>query len=374
MLGYTPTPRAQAATEWEAMGLPPFGRAVELLTNAVASTSWHAQRWDPDLGVEVRLADQPRVLADPYPNVPPWNYRWAAAEDLILYGNHFALMGELDFRTGRPGMLAPLAADDVWIITDPERPWAYEWAIGGITYTTDEVFHISAGARSGEILGRGVIAQYGQWLGGMVAAEDHASGYFAGGALPPAVLTGDGIVTKDQALDLKASWREMTSTREPVVLPRGFTLTPVVTDAVQAQLVESRQWNAQMAANVVGVPAWKLGLPGPSMTYQNIETADIDFVRDSVDRYAAPMSAAFTKWLMPAGTTVAWDYASRMRADAVSTQTVVTGYKAAGIITVDEGRAWINRPPLEATTEPGTTPGGVPELGTNTQTDAAAAA
>jgi phage portal protein BeeE len=129
-----------------------------------------------------------------------------------------------------------------------------------------------------------------------------------------------------------------------------------------------------MAANVVGVPTWKLGLPGPTMTYQNIETADIDFVRDSVDRYAAPMAAAFTKWLMPAGTTVAWDYGARMRADAKSTQEVITGYTAAGVITTDEGRAWINRPPLAATTEPGSTPGGVPELGTNTQTDAATAA
>lgn len=359
------------ATEETAMGLPPFGRAVELLTNAVASTHWHAQRWDPDLGVEIRLPDQPRVLVDPYPNQTPWHYRWAASEDLILYGNHFALLGDLDGRTGRPGMLLPVQADEVWIITDPERPWAYQWAIGGQAYDPDELLHVSAGARSGELLGRGCLAQYAKWLGGSVAAEDHAAGYFAGGALPPAVLTAEGLVTKDQALELKAAWREMTNTREPVILPRGYQLTPVVTDAVQAQLVESRSWNAQMSANVVGVPTWKLGLPGPTMTYQNIETADIDFVRDAVDRYASPLSEAFTKWLMPAGTSVAWDYATRMRADAKSTMEIITGYLAKGVITVDEARAWINRPPLAATTTAGSTPGGVPELGTNTEQMAA---
>jgi HK97 family phage portal protein len=147
-----------------------------------------------------------------------------------------------------------------------------------------------------------------------------------------------------------------------VILPRGVTLTPVVSDAVQAQLVESRQWNAQMAADVVGVPGWKLGLPGPTMTYQNVETADIDFVRDSVDRYARPLSESYTKWMMPRGTSVAWDYASRMRADQKTTAEVVTSYKAAGIITSDEARAVLGRPPMTATEQTGSTPAGVPEL------------
>jgi phage portal protein BeeE len=107
-----------------------------------------------------------------------------------------------------------------------------------------------------------------------------------------------------------------------------------------------------MCANVVGVPGWKLGLPGPTMTYQNVESADIDFVRDSVDRYAQPLAEAFTKWLMPRGWSVAWDYAARMRADAKSTEEVITGYHAAGIIDTAEARRWINRPPLPQQDDP----------------------
>jgi phage portal protein BeeE len=345
-------PAAAPATEAEAMALPPFGRAVELITNAVAATGWHAEKWDADLGVSVRVPDQPAVLTDPYPNVTPWHYKWSAAEDLVLFGNSFGLFGPLDFRTGRPGWVAPVRADEVWIMTDPARPWAFQWAIGGTLFDPDEVLHISAGNRSGEMLGRGTLNQYGGWLGGSVAAEDHASSYFAGGALPPAVITANQVITQGQADELKSKWRLMTSTREPVVLPSGVTLTPIVSDAVAAQLVESRQWNAQMCANVVGVPGWKLGLPGPTMTYQNVESADIDFVRDSVDRYAQPLAEAFTKWLMPRGWSVAWDYAARMRADAKSTEEVITGYHAAGIIDTAEARRWINRPPLPQQDDP----------------------
>lgn len=368
LLGDWLAPPATPATEAQAMGLPPFGRSVALLANAIASTGWHAERWNPDLGVDVRLPDQPAVVTDPYPLVTPWHYRWGAGEDLILYGNHFALLGELDFRTLRPGWLAPVPADDVWILTDPARPFDFQWAIGGAVFDPDEILHVSSGNRSGEILGRGVIAQYGAALGGLVAAEDHASGFFSGGALPPAVISADQVVTQDQATELKAKWRTLTSTREPVVLPRGITLTPVVGSAVDAQLVEARKWGAELAAMVVGVPGWKLGLPGPSMTYQNIETADIDFVRDSVDRFARPLSEAFTKWLMPRGTSVVWDYASRMRADGKTTAEIVTGLDAAGILTTDEARAVLGRPPLATVDETGSTPAGVPELNPSSQT------
>jgi HK97 family phage portal protein len=339
------------AGEADAMGLPPFGRGVALLANAIAGTQWRAMRWDPEAGVSVRVEDQPAVLTDPYPATTPWHYRWAATEDLILYGNHFALYGDLDFRTLRAGFLVPLDATALSVLTDPFT--GYAWLVDGTgkPRDPDEIFHVSAGNRSGEVLGRGVLAQYAEWLGGSVAAERHTGAYFAGGALPPAVLSSPTLLTQAQADELKTKWREMTTTREPVVLPSGYVLTPVVSNAEQAQLVESRQWNAQSVAMMLGIPSYKLGLPGASMTYQNIESADIEFVRDSVDRYGQPLSAAFTKWLMPRGTTVAWDYAGRMRADTKTTAEVVGSLVGSGLLTIDEGRAMIGRAPLPEAAE-----------------------
>lgn len=342
------------ATEAEAMGLPPFGRGVALIANAIAGTAWHAARFDASVGVSVRLGDQPTVVTDPDPENTPWNYRWSSVEDLILYGNHFALYGDLDFRTTRPGWLVPIPADVVWIMQDPTDPAWWRWIIGGVELAPGDLFHVSAGNRSGEILGRGVLAQYGEGLGGDVAAERHSGDYFAGGALPPAVLQSPAVLTQEQAVDLKGKWREMTNTREPVVLPVGYVLTPVVSNAETAQLVESRQWNAALVAMMLGIPSYKLGLSGPSMTYQNVEMADIEFVRDSVDRYAHPLSEAFTKWLLPRGTSLEWDYAGRMRADQSTTADVLTKYTAAKVITIDEARAAIGRPPLpeDETPEP----------------------
>lgn len=374
------------ATEREAMGLPPFGRGVALLANAVAGTDWQAVRWDQAAGVAVPRPDQPAVLSMPDPNTTVWHYRWAAINDLILYGNHFGLCGPTDPTTRRPRWLWPVHADRVGMLVDPEN-LAYTWVIDGQEYlpyapdpgdpATDpgvlpdysgQVMHVSAGNRSGEILGLGVLAEYAEWLGGAVAAENHAGAYFAGGALPPAVLQSPTVLTQPQAEDLKTKWREMVSTREPVVMPQGYILTPIVSDALNAQMVESRQWNAADIAMMLGIPSYKLGLSGPSMTYQNIESADIEFVRDSVDRYASPLSRAFTDYLMPRGTSVAWQYAGRMRADQKTTAEVLTTYTGAGILTTDEARAAIGHEPLgeetptvEPETDPETTEGPPPD-------------
>jgi HK97 family phage portal protein len=356
------------ATEFTAMGYPPFGRGVALLASAVATTRWIAERWDPALGVEIPLPDQPAVLSDPYPDGTPWQYKWAAVEDGVLYGNHFALYGDMDYRTRRPGWLVPVAADDVWVLQDPENG-SWTWVLGGDEISRDAMLHIPFGNRSGYILGRGVLEQYSDWLGGALAAEDYAGTYFAGGTLPPAVLQSPNVLTPEQAADLKQSWRDMTNTREPVVMPTGYTLTPVVSNAEQAQLVESRRWTAEMVAMMLGIPSWKLSLPGPTMTYQNVETADIDYVRDGVDRYSAPIAAAFTKLLMPAGTSVRFDWSSRQRADATTTANTLTAYVREGILTTDEARTVLGRPPLPPadappppSPDPGTTPEGVPEI------------
>jgi phage portal protein BeeE len=368
---------AAPATEAEAMALPPFGRGVALLANAVAGTDWQAVRWDPALGVATPRPDQPAVLLRPDPDTTPWNYRWAATSDLILFGNHFALCGSTDPVTRRPGWLVPVLADSVGVLIDPDGGGYWFTVNGDLVESFDPdnppradigadgravgdwrgtLFHVSAGNRSGEVLGLGALAQYALALGGAVAAEVHAGSYFAGGALPPAVLQSPHALTQTQADDLKAKWRTMVSTREPVVMPNGYVLTPIVSDAVNAQMVESRQWNAAAVAMMLGIPAYKLGLAGPSMTYQNIESADIEFVRDSVDRYAHPLTAAFSQWLMPNGTSVDWNYAARMRADQTTTQTVITGYTGAGILTKDEARAMLGRAPLPEQAAPPPSP------------------
>lgn len=358
----TVTGAATPATESQALNLPAFGRGVELLASSVAGTEWFAAKWQPDNGIWQRLADQPLVVVDPSPGASSgrWQYLYETVRDLVLYGNHFAEYLDTDARTSRPAALVPLHPSRVGVVLHPEVGWY--WVVDGIPRLPGDLFHITAGAESDSIIGRGIIAQYKTALGGVVAAEDHAGGYFTGGGLPPAVISPTQKLSDTQTTNVKSAWRDLMVTREPVILPMGWTLDPVISSAVDQQLVEARTWNAQLSAMVLGIPAHMLGLQGPSMTYSNVETADIGWIRDTVSRWSNPIAAAFSKELLPLGTELRWDYASRMRADLKTTSEVVAGLRQADLITQDEGRAMLGRPPLSTSTDEGSTPSGVPEL------------
>jgi phage portal protein BeeE len=356
------------ATPAEAEGLPPFGRGVDLLASSVANTDWYAARWAPDAGVWQRLADQPLVVNDPDPASDYWQWKYACGVDLIEYGNHLSILGvsggsaALDWRTGRPSWVLPVPIDLAGLVEDPERPGWWRWSIAGMMFAPDEVLHISAGNRSGQRLGRGALRQYSEMLGSAVAAEHYQGKWFAGGGLPPATIS-YAVQPKPTVLEeFKRKWMELSRTGEPIAVPPGVTITPMAQEADKAQLVESRTWNAQLVAMALGIPPHMLGLPGSYNTYQNVESADIAFVRDTVDRWAQPIAASFTKTLLPAGNRLVFDWGSRMRTDLQSQADWATKLQGSGIMSIDEARATIGLPPVQASTQEGSTPEGVPEL------------
>jgi HK97 family phage portal protein len=350
------------ASPAEAEGIPAFGRGVDLLASSIANTDWHAARWEADAGVWQRLAEQPAVVDDPDPSADAWQFKYACAVDLIEYGNHLSLLGPLDWRTARASWLLPVPIDLASLVEDPARPGWWSWSVAGMMLVPDEVLHISAGNRSGQRLGRGALRQYSEALGGAVAAERYSSKWFAGGGLPPATIAYAVQPSPATLEEFKRKWRLLSATGEPIAVPPGVTVTPMAQEADKAQLVESRTWNSQLVSMMLGIPPHMLGLPGSYNTYQNVESADIAFVRDTVDRWAQPIAAAFGKQLLPAGNRLFFDWASRMRTDMKSQAEWATTMVGGPIMTVDEGRASVGMPPMAVAAQEGTTPEGVPEL------------
>ena len=60
------------------------------------------------------------------------------------------------------------------------------------------------------------------------------------------------------------------------------------------------------------------------MTYQNVETADIGWIKDSVSRWAQPIEAVVSKVLLPRGQRARFDWAGRLRTDQKTQVEVVT--------------------------------------------------
>jgi hypothetical protein len=62
------------------------------------------------------------------------------------------------------------------------------------------------------------------------------------------------------------------------------------------------------------------------------------------------------------GDAVRWDWSGRMRSDQKSMAEVLTALTGGDILTTDEARAVLGRPPVDGSTDAGTTPDDVPEL------------
>lgn len=329
------------------MGLPPFGRGVDLIASAIAGVDLQAWRYDPDQGIDVQLAPGPALLRDPDPLSTPWHWKYALVNDLIVYGNHFAFLGEPNAE-GWPQWTVPIDATLVALARDRETG-QLAWRVGDQIVAWGSLFHCPAGNRSGKILGRGVLTQYRDSAAGIIATDRHARQYFESGGLPSAVIIGkDPDVSQTQAQQLKDRYRATigAGSREPMVLSSRWEFKEVVSDAEKQQLVEARKFDATLVAMILGLDPHYLGLPGSSQVYQNIEQADIAFVRDTVSRWANPFEAAVSKWLLPAGQSARFAWSDRMRTDRKTRAETIRAEVDAKILTPEEGRREVNRPAM----------------------------
>lgn len=333
-------------TEVEALGLPPFGRGIELISSTIAGVDLIAYRYDKVDAIDVRLDPQPELLRDPDPISTPWNWKYALVNDMILYGNHFAFLGPPN-ADGWPRWLEPIDVTAVDVAVNETGIW---WRVNGEIYPYGDLFHINAGNRSGYLLGRGLLLQYADALGGVLETDRHASRYFRRSGLPTAVIkVTDSDLTQPQADQIKAKYVSAFSGRskEPMIIPGHYEFTPVVSDAEKQQLVEARTWDATIVAMILGIPAAKLGLQGTSMTYSNIEMEDIAFVRDTVNRWGQPLENAVTKWLLPAGQKAKLDWLGRLRTDSKTRAEVIKIERDAGVLEINEARRMLQRPPID---------------------------
>ena len=350
------TPPPLPASRDEALSIPAFGSGVDLLAQTIAGVPLDAYRVRIESGRWVRtlLQDQPTFLTDVDPLSDAWQWRYSVVKDLVEAGNHVSLLGEWDWRTNRAGWLVPLPVADVGLVTDTARPGWHAFTIAGVLLDPSEVLHISAGNRSGEVLGQGVIAQYAQQLGGQLAAEEWAGRYVSAGGLPPAIIQHPSIQPgeQDKADAFKGKWRALVRTGEAITLPAGAVVTPLQSDADKQQLVEARTWNAQLAAMILRIPPHRLGLPSPLNTYQNVQSADVAFIRDEATRWSNPIVYALSKWVMPAGVQVVPRWSERAITDLATQVATLAEGVAAGIITADEARQELGYPPMPAADQP----------------------
>lgn len=328
---------APFVSEWQARGVPALTASMRLISGVVMQMPLRQKRGDLVVDPPATIIQNPapgpnRCLAD-------WVDEYVS--DILLYGNYAALIGPLD-STGWPAYLIPLDITTVAVARDPNT-WQPIYSVEGIDeyVAADRIFHVALDKRSGELAGRGVLPTLAGPINAALAADSYAGRYFTESGVPSGVITDTRPnLTQPQADELKTKWMQAVSgARVPIVVPASTTFQPLASDADKAQLVQARQWDAQVIAMCFGVPPFLLGIESMRQTYTNAETEFGRFLSTTILRIVRPLEQQLSLQCLPRGNNAEFWTGALLRADtATRTASAVSLYQA-GIIEKDEARA-----------------------------------
>jgi len=349
-------------SEWAARQVPALTAGMRLISGVCMQLPLRQKRGDV-------IVDPPAtVIANPTPGpnrtIADWVDEYVS--DVLLYGNHVALIGPLD-STGWPSSLVPLDVTSVSIARD-EATWLPVYALEGVDepLPADRIFHVAIDKRSGELKGRGVLPTLSGAVGAALAADAYAGRYFSESGVPSGVITDSRPnLTQAQADELKAKWLlTVAGTWAPVVIPSSTTFTPLASDADKAQLVQARQWDATMVAMILGVPPFLLGIETQRHTYTNAETEFGRFISTTILRLLKPLEQQLTAQCLPRGNEAEFWTGALLRADTATRAQAAVSLYGAEIVTLEEARELAGFPPAggpaESTPKPAPAPATAP--------------
>lgn len=333
--------------ELSALGVPAVSASLNLLSAYVTQMPLEAVR--ENVEPPEPITPTPPVVRNPLGDPRATGltfFDWIepVLRDLMLWGNHVAVLGQLSW-TGWPQGMFPVAAG-MWSARYDENG-RRKYMIGPDEYDAAEIFHVAINRRSGELVGRGLMNTNRDTLASAIAAEKFAAKYFTYGTVPSLHISHPNPdLTQDQADELKQKFLDSAKgTRAPVVTPVGTDITVLPSDAESAQLVEARKWSNASLAMALGVQPAMLGIEGPSMTYRNINEVNQQTINTTVMRYLVPIEQQMSAQCLPAGTNARFNPAALMRPDVGERITQALAAYTGGIVDVDEARAMLDLPP-----------------------------
>lgn len=185
-----------------------------------------------------------------------------------------------------------------------------------------------------------------------LAMGDYASGFFAGGGVPPLALVGPmpagAEAVRRAQQDIKRAIDGARSKGDPVFpIPAGYELKPVGFDPEKGQMTEARLFQVQEIARIYGLPPVFLQDLSRG-TFANVEQQDLYLVKHLIAQWAKAFEDELNLKLFGRRSKIfveheldglmRGDFKTRMDGLAVGIQNA--------LLTPNEGRGLLNRAPL----------------------------
>lgn len=231
------------------------------------------------------------------------------------------------------------------IITDTNQ-YAYE--IGGELYSQRDVRAIHWLLLPNAKRGISPLEALRNTIGMGIAMDRFLAAFYGDGATPSSVLETDTTITMEQANILRDTWEEAHwKRRRPAVLTGGLKWRSITTSAADMQMLEHREAIVRDIARAYRIPLhMMMGSGGENQTYQNVESAGIQFVRHTLLPYMRRIEDALSE-MLPASQYVRFNADELQRADLNTRVKAQQTMIMSGTLTPNEARQIENREPYE---------------------------
>ena len=291
---------------------------------------------------------------EPSPVMSRFTFIKGIVTSMLLNGNGYAYI--MRDAMGNPRQLVFLPPTSVTVndngdVADPER----------ISYTVNgtrnipgrDIIHVLNHSTDG-IHGISTLAHATQTLSLAWASEQHAKGFFTGGANLGGIITVQGPLNQQQGNDIKDKWRNSfgpSGTPNGIaVLPGNMQFQPISVNPSDAQLLETRQYSVTDICRFFGVSPVKC-FDLTHSSYSTVEATQLAFLTDTLAPILEKIELEFERKLFRDDEKyridVRFDTAALLRADMNSRANFVNTMFNMGAMSVNEVRAEMGMPPIE---------------------------
>lgn len=356
-----PIPGAEYAAGYQGFSLPVVDRCLQLTADKIATMPWKVYRGRDRIDPPSWITDPQALARDGRrPFIGTMDVRFSAVEFWSQYLRSLLLEGEGIVYTPRirddddqptGPIVAPCYvlnprhveivnghyavpdpdADDGWEYLDPRELIVTRWIL-----------------RPGKRRGIGVLQAHLYDLFNAQNLRSYADNLLQRGVPNGYLKSTKPDLDQTRADELKATWmRAHGGTSKSIAVLNATTeFVPITINPQAMQYVEMAKLSGWNLAHLFGVPPGKLGLSlGTSLQYSTLESANAEFIQDSLMNIARRIESAIDATLAT-GTTMKIDFDQLLRADTTARFEAYATALGAGFMTKDEVRALEDLPPL----------------------------
>lgn len=329
-LGYGDT--SGYVTRQQAMTVPAVARARNIIAGTIASLPLSTYLET----TEAELPNRP-IIKQPDPSTTRSNMLAWTVDDLLFSGVAYWQIMATSLEDGRVTQARRIDPTRVSMMTDQTTQVIKSWRVDGVEVPFKGVSSLIVFWG----LDEGILNRAGRTIRTAIELEQAAL-RMAQEPVPQMILRNEGMnLPTDQKESLLNAFKLARKTRSTAYVEGAISLDVVGFDSAQLQLVEGRQHVAGEIARVMNIPAWFINAESASSTYSNVSAER----RSLIDMSLRPIMDSIESRLSqdditPRGQYVEFELDDFLRGNPTERVDVLVKLLDAGIISIDEARAF----------------------------------